>query len=99
MLVGNQAITADNQFFLYCHTATVLCRVTKIEQKIDKFTGKLVENNPHLINGGEAAIVTVKPLAPVCMEVYNEFPALGRFLMVTNNTVFGVGVTRTVEKV
>jgi elongation factor 1-alpha len=49
----------------------VPCVVTKIGQKIDKFTGKLIEDNPNIVKGGEAAIVTIKPSQPVCVEVYN----------------------------
>merc|ERR1712014_43159 len=42
---------------LDCHTAHIACRFNNILQKIDRRSGKKLEDNPKFIKNGEAAIV------------------------------------------
>merc|ERR1712098_476750 len=40
---------------LDCHTAHIACKFSEILEKIDRRTGKSVENNPKFIKSGEKA--------------------------------------------
>ena len=47
--------------------------------KIDKRTGKVIEDNPLQIRTGDAAIVEIVPQRPMVVERFIDYPPLGRF--------------------
>ncbi|RLE88059.1 MAG: elongation factor 1-alpha, partial [Thermoprotei archaeon] len=47
--------------------------------KLDPRTGAKLEDRPKFLKQGDVAIVRFKPLKPVVVEKYAEFPPLGRF--------------------
>ncbi|MFH1752321.1 MAG: translation elongation factor EF-1 subunit alpha [archaeon] len=63
----------------HAHTAQVSCTFTELQKKLDPKTGQTKEENPKFLKTGDAAIVKVKPLQPLVLEKYKEFPQLGRF--------------------
>jgi len=77
---------------VHVHTASIACRITEIVSKIDPRTGKELEKNPQFIKQGDVAIVKMKPIKPLVVEKFNEFPALGRFAMRDMGKTVGVGV-------
>lgn len=64
---------------LDCHTAHIACKFSELLEKIDRRTGKSIENNPKFIKSGDAAIVKMIPSKPMCVEAFTEYPPLGRF--------------------
>ena len=46
---------------LDCHTAHIACKFAELLEKIDRRTGKAVEQNPKHIKSGDAAIVKMIP--------------------------------------
>jgi elongation factor 1-alpha len=64
---------------LDCHTAHIACKFAEIKEKVDRRTGKSTEEAPKFIKSGDAAIVTLVPSKPLCVEPFSEFPPLGRF--------------------
>ena len=44
-----------------CHSASVSCKLYDIESKIDRRTGKIVEDDPKSIKQGDCAIVQMRP--------------------------------------
>merc|ERR1711931_439512 len=64
---------------LDCHTAHIACKFAEIRTKIDRRSGKELETNPQQIKNGDAAMVRMVPQKPMCVEVFSEFPPLGRF--------------------
>ncbi len=80
-----------------CHTAHVACRITNIKQKMDRRTGKVTEMNPEYISNGDAAIVTMAPSKPLCVESFTEYPPLGRFIIRDMKKTVAVGVIKSVE--
>jgi len=64
---------------------------------LDPKTGKEAEKNPQFIKQGESAIVKFKPIKPLCVEKFSEFPALGRFAMRDMGKTVGVGVINDVK--
>merc|ERR1712007_393273 len=84
---------------LDCHTAHIACRFNNILQKIDRRSGKVLEENPKFIKSGDAAMVEMIPTKPMCVESFNEYPPLGRFAVRDMRQTVAVGVVKTVEKV
>lgn len=77
-----------------CHTAHTACRFDELKTKIDKRTGKTVEENPKTLKNGEAAIVKLIPNKPMCVESYTDFPPLGRFAVRDMKQTVAVGVIK-----
>lgn len=73
-------------------------KFTSLKQKIDRRSGKLLEENPEYIKSGDAAIVEITPMKPLVVEKYNEYPELGRFVMRDMKKTIIVGIVKDVEK-
>jgi elongation factor 1-alpha len=82
---------------LDCHTAHIACKFKEIAQKIDRRTGKVMEENPKFIKNGDASIVKLEPSKPMCVETFTEFPPLGRFAVRDMRQTVAVGVIKKVE--
>jgi sulfate adenylyltransferase subunit 1 (EFTu-like GTPase family) len=83
---------------LDCHTAHIACKFAELKEKIDRRTGKSLEDNPKFVKSGDAAIVKLVPSKPMCVESYNEYPPLGRFAVRDMRQTVAVGIIKSVEK-
>jgi elongation factor 1-alpha len=83
---------------LDCHTAHIACKFTEIKSKIDRRTGKELEEAPKFVKSGDACMVTLHPSKPLCVEAFAEYPPLGRFAVRDMKQTVAVGVIKTVEK-
>jgi len=83
---------------LDCHTAHIACKFNEILEKIDRRSGKKLEENPKMVKSGDAAIVEMKPGKPMCVEPFSEFPPLGRFAVRDMRQTVAVGVIKSVKK-
>jgi len=83
---------------LDCHTAHVACKFATITQKMDRRSGKVLEEAPKFIKNGDAAMVTLEPSKPLCVESFAEYPPLGRFAVRDMRQTVAVGVIKTVDK-
>merc|ERR1712227_1192997 len=83
---------------LDCHTAHIACKFTELKEKIDRRTGKSVEDLPKFIKSGDAAIVKMIPSKPMCVEPFSDYPPLGRFAVRDMRQTVAVGVIKAVEK-
>jgi len=84
---------------LDCHTAHIACKFAELIEKIDRRTGKSVEQNPKFIKSGDAAIVKMQPSKPMCVEAFTEYPPLGRFAVRDMRQTVAVGVIKSVVKI
>jgi len=82
---------------LDCHTAHIACKFLELKEKIDRRSGKKLEDAPKFIKSGDAAIVLLKPTKPMCVETFSEFPPLGRFAVRDMRQTVAVGVIKSVE--
>jgi len=80
----------------HMHTAQLSCTITEIQKKLDPKTGAVKEENPKFLKTGDAAIIKVKPLKPVCVEEYKKFPQLGRFAIRDMGQTVAAGVILSV---
>merc|ERR1712167_463205 len=83
---------------LDCHTAHIACKFQEIQNKVDKRSGRVLEEFPKFIKNGEAAMVTMAPQKPMCVETFNEYPPLGRFAVRDMRQTVAVGVIKKVIK-
>ena len=83
---------------LDCHTAHIACKFSELLEKVDRRSGKKLEDNPKMVKSGDAAIVKMVPSKPMCVEAFSEYPPLGRFAVRDMKQTVAVGVIKSVEK-
>jgi len=83
---------------LDCHTAHIACKFTELLEKIDRRSGKKMEDFPKKVKSGDAAIVKMTPSKPMCVEAFSAYPPLGRFAVRDMRQTVAVGVIKSVEK-
>ncbi|XP_072175379.1 elongation factor 1-alpha-like [Diadema setosum] len=83
---------------LDCHTAHIACKFDTLLEKIDRRSGKKLEDNPKMVKSGDASIIKLVPSKPMCVETFSEFPPLGRFAVRDMKQTVAVGVIKSVEK-
>jgi elongation factor 1-alpha len=81
-----------------CHTSHVACKFKELIEKVDRRTGQKIEDNPKDIGNGEAALVLMVPMKPMCVERFVEYPSLGRFAVRDMRQTVAVGVIKSVTK-
>lgn len=91
-------ISAGYAPVLDCHTAHIACKFEELIEKIDRRSGKKVEDSPKFVKAGDAAIVKMVPSKPMCVETFTEYPPLGRFAVRDMRQTVAVGVIKAVEK-
>lgn len=84
---------------LDCHTAHIACKFAELKEKVDRRSGKKLEDNPKCVKSGDAAIVQMVPSKPMCVEAFSEYPPLGRFAVRDMKQTVAVGVIKSVEKI
>ncbi|PIO24223.1 hypothetical protein AB205_0198290 [Aquarana catesbeiana] len=95
--IGGQ-ISAGYSPVIDCHTAHIACKFAELKEKIDRRSGKKLEDNPKALKSGDAAIVEMIPGKPMCVESFSQYPPLGRFAVRDMRQTVAVGVIKSVEK-
>jgi len=83
---------------MHIHTATGPVKFEEIQKKLDPRTGSTIEENPKFIKQGDAAIVKLRPIKPMVVEKYSDFPGLGRFAIRDMGRTIAAGVVLDVIK-
>jgi len=91
-------IHAGYQPVLDCHTAHVACKFEVLEQKIDRRSNKVLEDNPKMVKSGDSAIVQMLPSKPMCVEAFAQYAPLGRFAVRDMRQTVAVGIIKEVTK-
>jgi len=81
-----------------CHTAHIACKFEKLVEKIDRRSGKKLEDNPEKVKSGDSAMVEMKPSKPMCVEAFSDYAPLGRFAVRDMRQTVAVGVIKAVTK-
>ncbi len=82
---------------IHIHTASIACRITELVAKLDPRTGNVVEQNPQFLKAGDTAIVKFKPIKPLVVEKFSDFPQLGRFAMRDMGRTVGIGIVTDIK--
>lgn len=83
---------------LHAHTAQVAATITEFVAKIDPRSGQVVEESPKFLKSGDSAIVKIRPVRPLCIETFKEFPELGRFALRDMGTTIAAGVVQEITE-
>jgi elongation factor 1-alpha len=83
---------------LDCHTAHVACKFAQITEKMDRRSGKVMEENPKFVKAGDACMAVLEPTKPLCVEAFSDYPPLGRFAVRDMRQTVAVGVIKSVVK-
>ncbi|MBZ3871761.1 Elongation factor 1-alpha 1 [Sciurus carolinensis] len=83
---------------LDCHTAYIACKCAELKEKIDRRSGKKLEDGPKFLKSGDAAIVDMVPGKPMCVESFSDSPPLGHFAVCDMRQTVAVGVIKAVDK-
>jgi len=81
-----------------CHTSHIATKFKNIDSKMDRRTGKSLEDNPKFVKNGDACMVTCEPTKPMVVETFAEYPPLGRFAVRDMRQTVAVGVIKDVTK-
>ncbi|HLB69863.1 MAG: translation elongation factor EF-1 subunit alpha [Candidatus Methanoperedens sp.] len=91
------AVAAGYTPVIHCHTAQVAGMITAILKKLDPKTGQVAAENPDFIKAGDAAVVTIKPMKPMCIEKVKEIPQLGRFAIRDMGMTIAAGMVQDIK--
>ena len=83
---------------LDCHTAHIACKFAEFLEKVDRRSGKSLEENPKTLKSSEAGIIKLVPSKPMVVEKFSEFAPLGRFAVRDMRQTVAVGVIQDVER-
>jgi elongation factor 1-alpha len=83
---------------LDCHTAHIACKFAELIEKVDRRTGKSIEDAPKFVKSGDACIVKLVPSKPMCVENFADYPPLGRFAVRDMRQTVAVGVIKSVTR-
>ncbi|CAF1058393.1 unnamed protein product [Adineta steineri] len=83
---------------LDCHTSHIACKFAELISKVDRRSGKVIEEAPKCLKSGESGMVKLIPTKPMCVEKYADYPPLGRFAVRDMRQTVAVGVIKEVEK-
>jgi len=92
------AIAAGYTPVMHIHTAQTATRFVELIAKMDPRTGQVVEKNPSFLKTGDVALVKLRPLQPVALEPYSEFPELGRFAIRDSGMTIAAGIVKEITE-
>ncbi|MFQ5951357.1 MAG: translation elongation factor EF-1 subunit alpha [Candidatus Geothermarchaeales archaeon] len=92
------AITAGYTPVLHSHTAQVAVTFSELLTKINPRTGETTEDKPSFLKAGESALVRFKPLRPVVIEEFAQFPEFGRFAVRDMGSTIAAGVVKEITE-
>merc|ERR1712212_1460924 len=52
------------------------CKFEEIKEKVDRRSGKKMEDFPKSVKSGDAAMVELAPSKPMCVEAFSDYPPL-----------------------
>ena len=85
-------ITTGYTPVFHIHTAQVSCQFVELIKKLDPRTGAVLQEHPDTLKNGDAAIVRIKPMQPLCIEKQKDIPHMSRFAIRDAGTTVAAGM-------
>ena len=85
-------ITVGYTPVFHIHTAQVACQITEIVKKMNPATGETLQEHPDFIKNGDAAVVKIKPMQPLCIEKNTDIPQMSRFAIRDSGVTVAAGM-------
>jgi elongation factor 1-alpha len=83
---------------MHAHTAQVAATIVAFESKINPQTGAEEEKDPKFLKAGDSAIVRIRPVRPLPIETFQDFPELGRFALRDMGATIAAGVVKDITE-
>ena len=83
---------------MHAHTAQVAATIVAFESKINPQTGAEEEKDPKFLKAGDSAIVRIRPVRPLPIETFQDFPELGRFALRDMGATIAAGVIKDITE-
>lgn len=83
---------------MHAHTAQVAATIVAFEAKINPQTGAAEEKDPKFLKAGDSAIVRIRPVRPLPIETFQDFPELGRFALRDMGATIAAGVVKEITE-
>jgi elongation factor 1-alpha len=83
---------------MHAHTAQVAATIVAFESKINPQTGAAEEKDPKFLKAGDSAIVRIRPVRPLPIETFQDFPELGRFALRDMGATIAAGVVKEITE-
>lgn len=84
---------------LHAHTTRVPVKFVELIKKLDSTSFSVIEEEPRFLRTGDAALVKLRPLKPLVIEIFSKMPKLGRFAIRDMGRTVAAGiVVKTVSK-
>jgi elongation factor 1-alpha len=93
-----QETVAGGEIWIDICTACVRCKAAEVLQKIDRRSGKILEDSSKSLKAGEVGFCKIEPQERVCVECVADFPLLGRFCIRHEDKVVAVGMVKSVVR-
>ena len=83
---------------MHAHTAQVAATIVAFEAKINPQTGAAEEKDPKFLKAGDSSIVRIRPVRPIPIETFQDFPELGRFALRDMGATIAAGVVKDITE-
>jgi elongation factor 1-alpha len=83
---------------MHAHTAQVAATIVAFEAKINPQSGAIEEKDPKFLKAGDSAIVRIKPVRPLPIETFQDFPELGRFALRDMGATIAAGIIKEITE-
>ena len=90
--MNNAAVNISDKLTLRCSTQEVGCSISEIFQKINSSTLEKIEDDLTGLNKLEVGEVEIKTKKPIVISAMSAVPALGRFVLLRDNTIVAGGI-------
>lgn len=87
----NPLFTAGYEAVIHIHTCVKECNVVDLLEEIDKKTRKPLKKKPTFVKSGAIVNVKLSLAAPICVDLFDAFPQLGRFTLRDKGKSIAVG--------
>jgi len=91
LMPSSPLFTAGYEAVLHVHTCFRDITVVDLESEIDKKTRKPSKKKPKFVKTGAVVIARIAVNPPVCIEVFDKFPQLGRFTLRDKGKTIAIG--------
>lgn len=68
-------------FVLDCYIVYIVCKFSELIEKIDRRSGKKLEDNFKMVKLGDVVIIILEFFKLMCVESFNDYFFFGRFVV------------------
>jgi elongation factor 1-alpha len=92
IIFADLTLKAGDRVPIRLGTAEVECEIQHVLERIDAVNLTVVEEKPKSLENGEVGKILFKPLQPLYVETYSDFPELGRFVIIGKKGAVAAGI-------